>query len=224
MYLEPWSELLLHKLIPHILTNRIGELDNALYVTIKESRNVHMCFYKDRWGEKGRPLNAVLKNFEKLIWKLWNDFSLIIIWLHVITLSIAWVGCVRTQTQRDFHQSTRELSGRLQKELWETTFYNLTHHSTAIVTDAPGDLSVFASAAGTQLWFSKALTLLRVAITARDDTVLGRFPLFYWLPAIDKPETKENWAGIVARESNLKEILMQESSSPDASTSNGTLA
>lgn len=69
--------------------------------------------------------------------------------------------------------------GHLQKELWETTFYNLTHHSTAIVTDAPGDLSVFASAAGTQLWFSEALTLLRVAITARDDTVLGRFPLFY---------------------------------------------
>lgn len=100
--------------------------------------------------------------------------------------------------------------GRLQKELWETTFYNLTHHSTAIVTDAPGDLSVFASAAGTQLWFSEALTLLRVAITARDDTVLVRFPLFYWLPAIDKPETKENWAGIVARETNLKEILMQE--------------
>lgn len=79
-----------------------------------------------------------------------------------------------------------------EKELWETTFYNLTHHSTAIVTDAPGDLSVFVSAAGTQLWFSEALTLLRVAITARDDTVLGRFPLFYWLPAIDKPETKEN--------------------------------
>lgn len=154
--------------------------------------------------------NPPFYNFGTLIWKLWNNFGLIIIWLHVITLSIAWVVCVRNQTQRHFHQKNERAIGRLQKELWETTFYNLTHHSTAIVTDAPGDLSVFASAAGTQLWFSEALTLLRVAITARDDTVLVRFPLFYWLPAIDKPETKENWAGIVARETNLKEILMQE--------------
>lgn len=58
--------------------------------------------------------------------------------------------------------------------------------------------------------FSEALTLLGVAITAQDDTVRRCFPLFYGLPVIVNPETKENWAGIVARDANLKDILMQQ--------------
>lgn len=60
---------------------------------------------------------ALSKNFGKPMWKLWSDSCLIIIWLHVITLSIAWVVSVRTQTRRHFHQRTKELSGHLRKRI-----------------------------------------------------------------------------------------------------------
>lgn len=187
------------------------EFNGVLYVTIKVSRNDNMR--NNLWWR--RNTIYVLSRISDM--QLWGAnlkaLEQFLSYYYLITcnnIKHRLSGMCEKPNTTDLPSEDERAIGRLQKELWETTFYNLTHHSTAIVTDAPGDLSVFLSAASTQLWFSKALTLLRMAITAQDDTVLSRFLFFYWLPAIDKPETKENWAGIVARETNLKEILMQE--------------